>query len=179
MNANTILDFWFKEIDRKKWFSKDKLFDQYLVEHFGELHHAATMGELYSWRIDARGRLAEIIILDQFSRNIYRDNAQAFSNDALALCLAQETVDQKLDGELNPTEQAFLYMPYMHSESPVIHEEALRLFAAPGLENNYRFERKHKEIIDKFGRYPHRNDILGRESTSEEVSFLSNPGSSF
>jgi uncharacterized protein (DUF924 family) len=179
MNANTIIDFWFNEIDRKKWFSKDKIFDQYLAEHFGELHHSAEKGELYSWRIDAKGRLAEIIILDQFSRNIYRNKAQAFSNDTLALCLAQETVERKLDEDLNPTEQAFLYMPYMHSESSVIHNEAMRLFAGPGLDSHYRFEKKHKEIIDKFGRYPHRNKILGRASTLEETGFLSTPGSSF
>jgi len=179
MNANTVLDFWFNEIDRKRWFSKDKIFDQYLADHFGELHQAAAKGELYSWRIDARGRLAEIIALDQFSRNIYRDKPQAFAHDTLALCLAQESVDRKLDEDLSPMEQAFLYMPYMHSESSVIHEQAMRLFAAPGLESNFRFEKRHKEVIDKFGRYPHRNKILGRASTPEELSFLSTPGSSF
>jgi len=179
MNANTVLDFWFNEIDRKSWFSKDKLFDQHLLDHFGPLHQAAAKGELYSWRVDVRGRLAEIIVLDQFSRNIYRDNSLAFASDALALCLAQESVDQKLDQDLNPTEQAFLYMPYMHSESSLIHEEAMRLFSTPGLEDNYRFEKRHKDVIDQFGRYPHRNEILGRKSTPEELGFLSTPGSSF
>jgi uncharacterized protein (DUF924 family) len=179
MNANTVLDFWFNEIDRKSWFSKDKLFDQHLLDHFGELHQAAAKGELYSWRVDVSGRLAEIIVLDQFSRNIYRDSPLAFATDTLSLCLAQEAVDRKLDQYLNPTEQAFLYMPYMHSESSIIHAEAMRLFSAPGLEDNFRFEKRHKNVIDQFGRYPHRNKILGRVSTPAEVSFLSTPGSSF
>ncbi|MGK0473065.1 MAG: hypothetical protein ACJAR0_003557 [Candidatus Azotimanducaceae bacterium] len=179
MNANRVLDFWFIETGTKNWFAKNEIFDQHLMNQFGEVHQAAAQGELYSWRVDVRGRLAEIIILDQFSRNLYRDKPQAFANDTLALCLAQEAVDQKLDENLNATEQAFLYMPYMHSESALIHDEALRLFAAPGLESNYRFEKRHKEAIDKFGRYPHRNAILGRVSTQEELSFLSTPGSSF
>lgn len=179
MNATTVLDFWFNEIDKKNWFSKDTLFDQHLADHFGELHQAAAMGELSSWRVDGSGRLAEIIVLDQFSRNIYRDQPQAFAYDTVALCLAQECVAREIDKELNATEQAFLYMPYMHSESSVIHADAMRLFATPGLEDNYRFEKRHKDVIDEFGRYPHRNEILGRASTPEELSFLSTPGSSF
>ncbi|MFT7687731.1 MAG: hypothetical protein ACI9FB_003088, partial [Candidatus Azotimanducaceae bacterium] len=170
---------WFNKTDKKNWFSKDEQFDQYLRDHFGELHNAASMGELYSWRVDAKGRLAEIIILDQFSRNIYRDKAQAFTNDTLSLCLAQEAVANKLDKDLVSSEKAFLYMPYMHSESRLIHTEAVKLYDAPGLESNLRFEQRHKDIIDKFGRYPHRNEALGRESTKEELSFLCRPGSSF
>ena len=118
-------------------------------------------------------------MLDQFSRNIHRDTAEAFANDALALALAQEAVARGCDRELPPVERAFLYLPWMHSESALIHEEALRLFAAPGLEKNLDFERRHKAIIDRFGRYPHRNAVLGRASTADELEFLKQPGSSF
>ncbi|EOA3786486.1 DUF924 family protein, partial [Vibrio vulnificus] len=103
----------------------------------------------------------------------------AFAQDPLALALAQEAVALGADGELSLQEKSFLYMPYMHSESPFIHQEAVRLFAQPGLEHNYDFELRHKAIIDQFGRYPHRNAILGRKSTPEEVEFLKQPGSGF
>jgi uncharacterized protein (DUF924 family) len=119
------------------------------------------------------------MVLDQFSRNIHRDTAAAFANDALALALAQEAVARGSDRELPVPHRAFLYLPWMHSESPTIHEEALRLFAQPGLEHNLEFERQHKAIIDRFGRYPHRNEALGRASTQEELAFLREPGSSF
>lgn len=113
------------------------------------------------------------------SINIYRDRPEAFAQDALALVLAQEAVRQGADQVLEPQARAFLYMPYMHSESAVIHQQALTLFDQPGLENNLTFEIRHWEIIERFGRYPHRNDILGRESTDEERKFLQEPGSSF
>ena len=123
--------------------------------------------------------MAEIIVLDQFSRNIHRGTPQAFSSDPLALALAQEVVQQKLDKDLPLMMRSFTYMPYMHSESALIHQQAVQLFNQPGLETNYDFELKHKEIIDKYGRYPHRNAILGRESSPDELAFLQQPGSSF
>lgn len=118
-------------------------------------------------------------MLDQFSRNVYRDTARAFAQDALALALAQELVARGQDRSLPTAQRVFAYMPYMHSESAVIHEQALVLFAQPGMENNLDFERRHKAIIDRFGRFPHRNAVLGRTSTAEELAFLSEPGSSF
>ena len=118
-------------------------------------------------------------MLDQFSRNINRGEAQAFANDALALGLAQEAVAAGADRLLAPAERAFLYMPYMHSESAAIHALAVALFSQPGLEHNLDFELRHKAIIDRFGRYPHRNAVLGRASTAEEAAFLQTPGSSF
>ena len=139
----------------------------------------ASQCELFGWRNSAQGRLAEIIVLDQFSRNIYRDNPQAFASDPMALALAQEAVAQGCDLEFNPTQRSFLYLPYMHSESAAIHKTAVTLYQAPGLEDNYAFELKHKAIIDRFGRYPHRNKILGRQSTAAEIEFLAQPGSSF
>jgi uncharacterized protein (DUF924 family) len=124
-------------------------------------------------------RLAEIIVLDQFTRNIHRDSAAAFANDALALRLAEEAVAAGADLKLPVEERRFVYMPYMHSESAAVHETAMRLFATPGLETNLEFERRHKAIIDRFGRFPHRNALLGRPSTAEEIEFLKQPGSSF
>jgi uncharacterized protein (DUF924 family) len=127
----------------------------------------------------AEGRLAEIIVLDQFSRNMFRDTPAAFAQDALALVLAQEAVFSGADKLLSETQCSFLYMPFMHSESLVIHELAVELFSKPGLEGNLDFEMRHKVIIEKFGRYPHRNNILQRESTEEEMEFLKLPGSGF
>lgn len=174
-----VLEFWFETIESSSWWKKDLEFDTRIANEFGELHAKAVAGELYEWREKAQGRLAEIIVLDQFSRNIFRDTPQAFAADALALELAQEAVHIGADKELNPLERSFLYMPYMHSESALIHEQALKLYKNNGIESNLQFEIKHKEIIDKFGRYPHRNAILGRESTAEELEFLKQPGSSF
>ncbi|MBD67051.1 MAG: hypothetical protein CME62_17750 [Halobacteriovoraceae bacterium] len=174
-----ILDFWFKEISPEQWFQKSDEFDHTIQKRFGEVHHQASQGELYPWRENIYGRLAEIIVLDQFSRNIYRDDPRAFACDQMSLVLAQEAVAQKLDQELKPQEKSFLYMPYMHSESKLIHEQAVRLYSAKGLEYNLDFEIKHKKIIDRFGRYPHRNEILGRTSTPEEIEFLKEEGSSF
>jgi len=118
-------------------------------------------------------------VIDQFSRNIYREKPASFSNDPLALILAQTAVQLGADKDLEPDARAFLYMPYMHSESALIHVEAVRLFSHPGLERNLDFELRHKAVIDRFGRFPHRNAILGRTSTPEETAFLLTPGSSF
>jgi uncharacterized protein (DUF924 family) len=118
-------------------------------------------------------------VLDQFSRNLYRDQAQAFAYDSMALMLAQEAISLQLDAQLNPEQRSFLYMPFMHSESKLMHEFALKLFQRLGNEINLSFEKKHKVIIDRFGRYPHRNAILGRSSTPEELTFLTQPNSSF
>jgi uncharacterized protein (DUF924 family) len=174
-----ILHFWFEHIDRALWFKKDADFDRLLRERFSALHTQASLGELNPWRDTAHGRLAEIIVLDQFSRNLYRDHANAFAQDGMALVLAQEAVRRGADAELSAQERVFLYMPYMHSESLQIHTEAVALFTRLGIQGNLDFELKHKAIIDRFGRYPHRNKILGRESTPEELAFLAEPGSSF
>ncbi len=129
--------------------------------------------------MEPKGRLAELIILDQFSRNLYRGTWHAFATDTMALALAQEAVAAEADLALSPEERVFLYMPYMHSESKLIHEVAERLFRENGPKSNYDFELRHKAIIDRFGRYPHRNVMLGRQSTPEELAFLAEPGSSF
>lgn len=178
-SAQRVLTFWFETLGAKQWFAKDARLDRQIGERFATLHEAAKANELWSWRESPQGRLAEILLLDQFSRNRYRDRPQAFAQDPQALALAQVAVAQGADRHLQVAQRAFLYMPYMHSESLSIHDEALRLYAQPGLEANLKHERQHHEILERFGRYPHRNAILGRSSTPEEEAFLTRPGSSF
>jgi uncharacterized protein (DUF924 family) len=172
MDPEIILNFWFKEVGPKKWFTKDSELDKDIRLRFGLWHDKASQCELYYWRDKAKGRLAEIIILDQFSRNIYRDEPRAFAQDPLALVLAQETVLRKMDQDLSVQERPFIYMPYLHSESMEIHKLAIKLFEAPGLAQSLDYENLHRQIIEKFGRYPHRNAALGRRSNAEELEFL-------
>lgn len=174
-----ILRFWFEETEPAQWWKKNENFDRIISERFSALHRRATMCELFEWRAGPRGRLAEIIVLDQFSRNIFRGSPLSFAFDALALALSQEAVSTGADKALIPVERNFLYMPFMHSESMKIHEVAVELFRNGGAEGALDYELKHKAIIERFGRYPHRNSILGRESTPEEIEFLKQPGSGF
>ncbi|MDX1391997.1 MAG: DUF924 family protein [Rheinheimera sp.] len=176
---NSVLNFWFVEVEPKQWWRKDAAFDAQIGRRFTTLLLQAAAAELYHWRTSARGRLAEIIVLDQFSRNIYRDTPLAFTQDAMALVLAQEAVAGGALQQLNEDERSFLLMPYMHSESKVVHQQAEALFKQHTKAHSYQFELKHKAIIDRFGRYPHRNSILGRESTPDEREFLTQPGSGF
>ncbi len=177
--AQDVLDFWFAPEQAPLWFVKSDDFDTKIRERFAELHTRAAQGELWKWRATAQGRLAEIIVLDQFSRNLFRDQPAAFAQDTMAVVLVQEAVALRLDQELDTTQRKFLYMPFMHSESKVIHEEAYRLFEQLGDALTLDFEIKHKVIIDRFGRYPHRNAVLGRTSSAEEIAFLQEPNSSF
>jgi uncharacterized protein (DUF924 family) len=179
MQAQAVLQFWFEELSPRQHFAKDAALDEAIRARFGATLEAAARCELSDWRTTSQGKLAEILVLDQFSRNVYRDTPRAFAQDALALALAQELVAGGHDSGMTLTQRSFAYMPYMHSESPLIHTQAVALFAQPGMEDNLRFELRHKEIIDRFGRFPHRNAILGRTPTSEELAFLREPGSSF
>jgi len=174
-----VLKFWFEETKPAQWWKKDTEFDTRISERFSALHARVAQCELYQWRQSARGRLAEIIILDQFSRNMFRNSPGAFVNDHTALVLAQEAVGQGLDLLVNQVERGFIYLPYMHSESRAIHEVAERLYLQHGSQSGLEWERKHKAIIERFGRYPHRNAVLGRKSTAEEIAFLKQPGSHF
>ena len=179
MSATEVIEFWFDEIEPAQRFKKDLEFDSLIRSRVLGLHTRAPKGLCYALRDNPLDALAEIIILDQFSRNLFRDSVEAFTYDTLALVLAQEAIRQKFDEELEDSKRGFLYMPFMHSESAEIHEIALYLFDRPGLEDNYNSELRHKKIVDRFGRYPHRNALLGRESTAEEIEFLRQPGSSF
>ena len=179
MDYQDIIDFWFLECEPAQWFQKSDSFDNLIRQRFGKIHQQARLGECFTWRNSIDGRLAEIIVLDQFSRHIYRNTAQAFAQDMQALTLAQEAVAQGIDQKLECIERSFLYMPYMHSESVAVHQEAERLYKSLNKEDNYNFELKHKAIIERFGRYPHRNALLGRKSTNEELDFLKHSESSF
>ena len=176
---NNVLTFWFEELSPQQWWVKDNALDKRIKHRFGSIHQQASQCELYQWRESAKGRLAEIIVLDQFSRNMFRDTAKSFSQDSLALALSQQAIAVGADKELSPIERSFLYMPFMHSESLIIHQQACLLYKANGIDSNYQFELKHLDIIEKFDRYPHRNAILNRESSAEEIIFLSQPNSSF
>lgn len=177
--TDKVLAFWFKELSQKDWWAKNEKLDQEIKTRFGKYHEQAQRGMLHELRNSPEGRLAEIIILDQFSRNIYRDTPLAFAGDELALSLAREAVASGDDMRLPSEKRAFIYMPYMHSESLDVHDEAVILFENLGVEASLKYEHAHRDIIKRFGRYPHRNKILGRESTKEELDFLSRPGSSF
>ena len=179
MQANDVLRFWFDSLTDKQHFAKDAALDAEINTRFGATLEAAARCELFAWRATPQGRLAEIIVLDQFSRNVYRNTPASFAQDVLALALAQEMVASKQDLLLTIKQRPFAYMPYMHSESAVIHAQAVHLFAQPGLEDTLDFEQRHQAIIARFGRYPHRNSILKRVSTAEETAFLNEPGSSF
>lgn len=178
-DCQTVLRFWFEEATPEQHFSKDTAFDAQIRARFGDTHLAASRGELFEWRDSPEGRLAEIIVLDQFSRNLYRDSPQAFACDGTALTLAQEAVRTGADRSLSQQQRLFMYMPYMHSESRRIHAVAKTLFESLGLQENLKYELAHKAIIDRFGRFPHRNAVLGRDSTQEELEFLRKPGSAF
>ncbi|MGZ9897766.1 DUF924 family protein [Shewanella gaetbuli] len=174
-----VIEFWFTELSPKQWWHKDPELDSIIQQRFEKLLLKAKAAELFSWRDSPLGSLAEVIVLDQFSRNIYRDKAEAFASDAMALALAQVAISKGVDQQLPDEQRAFLYMPFMHSESAMIHVEAVELFSRLSNKNNLAFEYQHKAIIDKFGRYPHRNNILQRQSTALELEFLQQPNSSF
>jgi len=176
MDSKEVIEFWFKTSSPEQWFVKDPEFDEQIRSRFLDTYERAVNGETKEWRSTPAGRLAEVIVLDQFARNMFRDTPQAFEHDSLALSLAKEAVRVGDDQKLTQQERQFLYMPYMHSESAEDHEEAIALFQSLGGEVE-KYEIKHKEIIDRFGRYPHRNKILGRTSTQEEIEFMkNNPG---
>ena len=178
-HPDTVLAFWFEELGPKDWWGKDAALDARIAGRFGALLARAARCELFAWRTTPRGRLAEVLVLDQFSRHVHRDTPGAFASDPLALALAQEAVARGDDQALTPTERVFLYLPYMHSESRVIQAESVRLYERNGLADNLDFARRHQAIVERFGRYPHRNEILGRASTPEETAFLGQPGSRF
>ncbi|MEM6605990.1 MAG: DUF924 family protein [Pseudomonadota bacterium] len=176
-SADEVLSFWFEESGPKHWFKKSERFDQICRERFFATHEAAAHGECWEWRTTPAGRCAEIIVLDQFSRNLHRDSARAFATDLMALVLAQEVVLGEYDRSMTDDQRYFCYMPYMHSESLVLQAESVRLFTVLGREEALRYAHAHRHVIERFGRYPHRNEILGRISTEEEAEYLkTNPG---
>lgn len=190
-DARAVLACWFGAPNtptfgeaRKLWFSRDKAFDAMLLERFGKLIDAAREGALDSWEETPLGALALVIVLDQFSRNCHRGTPRAFAADHKALPIAQRMIASGAD-RLLPTvhHRAFAYLPFEHDETLASQHESLRLFkqleAEPGGASYYAFAVRHAQIIERFGRFPHRNALLGRPSTAEETAFLKEPGSSF
>jgi uncharacterized protein (DUF924 family) len=190
-----VLSFWFGPpgapplANAERWFARDDAFDAEIAARFGALHERAAAGGLESWRETPTGALALVIVLDQFSRNLHRGSPRAFALDSAARDVAKEMRARRMDRALAPMERAFLYMPYMHAENLALQEEAVALFgelageAPPELAESLRgsldFARRHRDVIARFGRFPHRNAALRRADTPAEEEFLKEPGSSF
>ncbi|MDK4689382.1 DUF924 family protein [Kingella negevensis] len=172
MEAQQILDFWFDESVKPNWFKHDADFDDLVRTNFEDVWKAAIAGELFEWRETMYGRLAEIIVLDQFSRNLFRNSARAYTQDGMALILAQEIVKDEEFKFMVAEYKQFAILPFMHSESLKVHEQATRLFAKYTSAGTLEFALRHKAVLERFGRYPHRNQALGRKNTSEETAFL-------
>lgn len=181
-----VLDFWFGPkpwTSREAWFRKDAAFDGAIRERFGATIEAALAGAFADWCDTPEGALARVIVLDQFTRNVFRDTPRAFAGDPLALATARVAVDRGFDRALDTHGRWFLYMPFEHAEDWAMQQRSLALFGALSRESGeagaLEWAEKHAEVIRRFGRYPHRNAILGRESTPEEIAFLAQPGSRF
>jgi uncharacterized protein (DUF924 family) len=168
----TVLTFWFVTHNEEDWFGAKPEFDAELAASFSDTHAWVAAGNAAAWRTSPDGRLAEIIVLDQFSRQLYRKRPEAFASDPLALRLARELVASGGDLTLEPRRRMFAYLPYMHSEDLAVHEEVAPLYAAFGNEQVSDFERRHVETLQRFGRYPYRNEALGRASTPEELEYI-------
>ena len=191
--AQDVLDFWFLPPDnpdygqsRMEWFRKDDAFDAHIRARFGTLIDAAIEGGLRAWDATPHGALARLIVLDQFTRNVYRGTPRAFAGDAQALALATQLVSSGRDKNLDPWQRWFAYLPFEHAESLLEQERSVALFAAlarevqlPAFDSALDYAVRHREVIVRFGRFPHRNALLGRASTAEESAFLAQPGSSF
>ncbi|MFV0665386.1 DUF924 family protein [Denitromonas sp.] len=190
-DARRILEFWFGAPGtaehgnhRRLWFEKHDDTDAAIANRFGPLIEAALAGGLTDWDASEHGVLARILLLDQFTRNVFRDTPRAFAGDALALCAARALIDRGGDAGLIPVERIFAYLPFEHAEAPAEQARAVALFKAlrdahPGFENTYDYALRHQAVIVRFGRFPHRNAILGRVSTPAEQTFLATPGARF
>jgi uncharacterized protein (DUF924 family) len=181
-----ILDFWFgppPHAERDVWFRKDAAFDATIRERFGADIEAALAGGLREWTASAHGALARVIVLDQFTRNAFRDLPRAFAGDADALATSRDAIAAGFDRSLDPYERWFLYMPFQHCEDRAIQQRSVELFeqlaTETGLAGPLEWARRHAAVIARFGRFPHRNAILGRESMAAEAAFLAGPGSRF
>ena len=170
--ARDVLDFWFVQHGPEDWFGAKPEFDALIAAEFGETHAAIARGEGWTWRSTAEGRLAEIVVLDQFSRQLFRGRAQAFAHDDMALVLAQEAVAGGHHNFLPMPQRMFLLLPYQHAESPVVQAESVRLHTALGDPEVLKFAEGHAACIKRFGRFPKRNAALGRQSTEQELEYI-------
>ncbi len=179
MNSSEIIAFWV-QAGPKKWFAKDDAFDQAIRDSFETLHMQASRGELASWDETAEGALALLILVDQFPRNLYRGSAHAFATDPLALATARQAVERGFDQQVAPELRPFFYLPFEHSERIEVQDRSIELCEAhmrtTGDEFTLKWAHIHRDIIARFGRFPHRNRPLGRDTTPEEQAFLDGGG---
>jgi uncharacterized protein (DUF924 family) len=171
-SPDDVLKFWFEDHGRDDWFAGKPEFDDAVRTRFAATHEAVSAGEAYGWRKTPGGRLAEVIVLDQFSRQLHRGTARAFTQDGMALVLAQEAVALGLDREMDRDHRLFLYMPFQHAESLAIQGVSVRLFQALGNPDLLKYAQGHFEVIRRFGRFCKRNAALGRDSTPEELHYI-------
>jgi uncharacterized protein (DUF924 family) len=174
-----IIGFWFGKLTPGDWWRKDSSIDTEISGRFGGVYDRLKAGIPPGWLSTPKGWLAAILVLDQFPRNMFRGDARAFATDAQALSLANQAIAGGIDAKLPPEQRAFIYLPFQHSEDAADQARSIELFTALGQPLNLDFAIRHKEIIDRFGRFPHRNESLGRKPTAEEIAFLQEPGSSF
>ena len=170
-----IIEFWFAPSNQPLWFNSTPEFDQLLRERFLATYHAAAAGRLSEWQQTPTGALVLTIVLDQFPLNLFRGQSESFATEADARRVAAQAIARSFDQELTPTQRLFLYLPFMHSESLIDQARSVQLFEALGLEESLRFARHHHDLIARFGRFPHRNAILDRESSREELAYLAAP----
>ena len=170
--ARDVLDFWFVQHGQEDWFGASPEFDTLIETEFSETHAAAARGEAWNWRTTAEGRLAEIIVLDQFSRQLFRGRGEAFACDGMALTLAQEAVAGGHHSFLPMPQRMFMLLPYQHSESVVVQAESVRLHTVLGVPEILKFAEGHAGVIKRFGRFPKRNAALGRQSTEDELEYI-------
>jgi uncharacterized protein (DUF924 family) len=174
-----VLKFWFEQTAPDQWFEKDPVFDASIRQRFLGLHEILVSRESDDFLVDARTALAAVIVLDQMSRNMFRDTPRAFAADPQALRLAEAAISQGLDTGLTKDRRMFLYLPFEHAEDREAQARSVALMASLGDSEWQEWAEAHKAIVDRFGRFPHRNAVLGRKSTPEEIEFLKQPGSDF
>lgn len=184
MDYNKILEFWFEELKYNDWFKKDKVLDEEISNRFGDIYFKITSGQYQEWKENSKSLLAMILVLDQFSRNMFRDSEKMYSFDLMALNLAKLAIEKGFDLELSLPERSFIYMPFMHSENIEDQKTCVKLFQIMLREDKkyemmFKFAKRHMKVIEEFGRFPHRNEILERKSTPNEIEFLEEPNSSF
>ena len=171
-----VVAFWFAPDVRPLWFAATPAFDDALRAHFLSTYRAVAAGQLMDWETTAEGALALVIVLDQFPLNLFRGQPESFATEAAARAVADRAIMRGFDQALPPEQRQFLYLPFMHSEALADQERSVRWYQQPGLEESLRFARHHRDLIVRFGRFPHRNAILGRISTPEERAYLASPG---
>lgn len=174
-----VLDFWFEELTAEQHFEKNGAADRGCATRFVDLHRRLSASVPHSWREDENGCLAAIVVLDQFSRNLFRGSAQAFASDHIALDLARHALDRGFDQRHEARKRVFFYMPFEHSEDAADQERSVALFTAMRDEKLIGYAVRHQEVIDRFGRFPHRNKVLGRDSSEEEIAFINTAGTGF